>query len=156
MKRNTLIVCLFALLVGGCSYKGLVLYNWEGDQRVWPHFVDQVMVLAFWSPASIHSIEDMPALNALTHREGPVHLMSICSSPDRARAVKWMRKEKVVYEVVFDPDGALARKLSVSSFPTYILFDRLGEERERSTTIRNVFKWFDKERFHEEVSANYN
>ena len=152
MKRLLFSLSLVAT-VASCHPSALVLYNTRGNQRVYPHFIDQPMVLAFWRPDSIECIDDMAALNALTRREGSVYVMGVCSSDDQVRANKWMRKEGVRYEVISDPELRLARRLGVSSYPTYVLFDRRGRQVDRRTDVRTIHNWFDRDRWRERLEA---
>jgi hypothetical protein len=138
----------------GCASRAITLYTMQslegvgGEQRVYPYFIDQPMVIAFWDVDSIQSIEALPGLNTLARRDGPVHLVSVCVSKDRTRINKWIFREKVLFEVIHDPDERLARTLGVDSYPTYVFFDRSGREIDRRLEIQTVQNWFDRERWH--------
>lgn len=144
--RRVAVLGLAVAVLGGCRSPGLVLYNTRGEQRVWPYFVDQPMVLAFWNTSEIRCIEDLPGLNTLHLRESPVHLMGVVDG-DRLRANRWMRTMDVRFEVVYDAERRLAKRLRVRSYPTYVFFDREGNEIARSLTIRTIANWFDRERW---------
>ena len=104
----------------GCRTAGVPLVNATGggQQWVWPYFIDQPMVLAFWNTEELQCIEDLEGMKTLALREGPVHLVSVCSSADRIRINRWMEKENVRFTVIHDPDLKLAKRLEVKFFPT--------------------------------------
>ncbi|MEM7234595.1 MAG: TlpA disulfide reductase family protein [Planctomycetota bacterium] len=156
MKTLVSFAALLVVLLSSLSCatsKGLPLYTMPtanhmatgGQMRVFPFFIDQPTVLAFWSPDSLPAIEDLTPLNSLAHRRGPVRLVGICSSPERARANKWITKERVVFEMIHDPERKLARRLGVTTYPTYVFFDRQGQEIARQLDVRTIHNWFDRE-----------
>ncbi|MBN1443703.1 MAG: redoxin domain-containing protein [Planctomycetes bacterium] len=147
MKRRWLLTaCCLALWCGGCRSAGLALYDMRGNQWVYPYFIDQPMVLAFWNTEELQCIEDLEGMKTLAVREGPIHLVSVCSSADRLKINLWVQKENVRFTVIHDPDLKLANRLGVKFFPTYIFFDLHGREIDRSLTIRTIQNWFDRPR----------
>ena len=141
-----LLVALAVIAGAGCRSRGIVLYNTHGEQRVYPYFIDQPMVLAFWNASNVQCLDDLPALNTLHKRPGPVHVLGVASG-DRLEMNKWMRRMGVEFEVVYDSEEILARRLGVRSYPTYVYFGHTGGEITRSLTIRTIHNWFDRERW---------
>jgi thioredoxin-related protein len=46
-----------------------------------------------------------------------------------------------------DPQEKLAKRLGVTSYPTYIFFDTAGQEVQRYLNIQSAWKFFDLPRF---------
>ena len=151
MSRVICIVGLLALLsslVGCGSVEAIPLADTRGQQWVWPYFVGrQPTVVAFWDCDNIESIEAMPALNTLHDRDSGVQLVTVCVEPDRQRADRWLRKQRASFVVVLDPNEKLAKRLAVTSYPTYIYFNTRGEEVQRYLNIQSAWKFFDLPRF---------
>jgi len=146
VKRTILTLCVLSA-IGGCKSSPLVLYNTSGEQRVWPYFLDQPIVLAFWDTGNLECLECLTGLNTLSMRQGPIHLVGICTSSDRIKANRWMQKERVRFEVIHDPEEELGRRLGVTSYPTFIFFGKNGEEIDRRLKIGTIQNWFDRERW---------
>lgn len=152
--RNRWLVIVWTLTVllvpVGCRQTGgIVLYDVnKGDQWVWPYFAStQPTVLAFWNTEELRCIEDLSGINTLD-KMGVLHLVvSVCVSDDEVRIRKYCSQQGVEFPVLPDPEGRLARRLGVSAYPTYILFDKNGKEVERSTTIRTIDRWFEDEEY---------
>jgi hypothetical protein len=139
---------LFLAVAPGCGSSAIPLRDLDSHQWVWPYFVkEQPTVLAFWSVDELQCIKDMPALNALERREGVVQLVTVCTSRERLEIELWLRKEEARFLVLLDPDERLARRLRVTSYPTYIFFDMNGAEIARQNDVRTVHHWFDRERW---------
>lgn len=147
------VLCAAAVFLCGCAQRPLVLYTLPnlagpgGEQRVWPHFVDRPLVIAFWSVEEIESIDALEPLSTLHHRHGPVRLTTVCVSKDRMRIDRWIRKQNVDFEVLYDPGGSFARRLGVRSTPTFVFFDKNGHEIDRSYEVLTIHNWFDRARW---------
>ena len=138
------------LFASGCRSSGIALEDTRGRQWVWPYFAyRQPTVLAFWDCDNIESIEAMPALNTLSRRDTGVQLVTVCTEPNRGRADSWLRKQRAEFVVLLDPREELARKLGVSSYPTYVYCDIEGNEIGRYLNIRSAWKFFDLDEYRE-------
>ena len=148
VKRLLLVSAVVLVATTGCKTEGVILYDLEGSQWVFPYFTyDQPTVLAFWNTDEAQCLKDFPALNSLSHRDGSVQLITVCTSEDRRLIEKWLDYERCSFDVVLDPGRKLARRLKVTSYPTYIYFDMNGKEIGRYLNVATIHNWFDKKRW---------
>jgi hypothetical protein len=147
--------CLLgACLVAGCGGRAVPVYNLteKGQQRqwVWPYFLyEQPTVVAFWSTDEMDCYRNLPALGALDALPSSVQLVTVATGRDRLEIDRWIREKRIRYPVLLDLDQAIAHQAGVSSAPTFVYYDPLGQELERGQDIRVVRKWFDDPRWRE-------
>ncbi len=140
----------------GCAARPVSLVNItrDGDQWVWPFFLEgRPTVLAFWTTDEMQCMRDIPALKALDARESSVELVTVVTGRDRYEIDKWLRGQRIRYNVLLDLDERLARQLGIRDYPTFVYFDANGREIDRVTDIRLVHRWFDSPRWLERAGA---
>ena len=150
MRRTVLSMSLLLVVcAAGCKASPAIpLEDTRGDQWVWPYFAQrQPTVLAFWDCDNVESIEALPALNTLNRRESGVQLVTVCVERDRARANRWLLKQRASFVVVLDPEERLSRRLGITAYPTFVYYNTRGEEVQRYLNIQSAWKFFDLPRF---------
>lgn len=87
------------------------------------------VLLFFWATWCPHCNEAVPEINRM-HEEGrkygglQILALDFMESPEKVNA--FVSSKKVLYPVLLDRSGRVARKYKVVGIPTYILIDRNG------------------------------
>jgi thiol-disulfide isomerase/thioredoxin len=89
----------------------------------------RVVVVDFWASWCKPCRQSIPWLNALKARYGASGLTIIGVNVDAERrdADRFLRDVPIDFQVVFDPDGNIARQFKVQAMPTSYLIDRSGK-----------------------------
>jgi cytochrome c biogenesis protein CcmG, thiol:disulfide interchange protein DsbE len=88
----------------------------------------RVVIVDFWASWCKPCRQSIPWLNAMRARYGANGLTIIGVNVDAERrdADRFLRDVPIEFEVVFDPQGDLAREFKVQAMPTSYVFDRSG------------------------------
>jgi cytochrome c biogenesis protein CcmG, thiol:disulfide interchange protein DsbE len=99
----------------------------SGPLDLGPHR-GQVVVVDFWASWCKPCRESIPWLNVLKERYGASGLTIIGVNVDAERpdADRFMRDIPFSFDVVFDPDGNIARQFKLKAMPTTYVIDRSG------------------------------
>lgn len=89
----------------------------------------RVVVVDFWASWCKPCRQSIPWLNAMRERYGASGLTIIGVNVDaeRADADRFLRDVPIEFEVVFDPQGELAKQFKVQGMPSSYVFDRTGK-----------------------------
>jgi cytochrome c biogenesis protein CcmG/thiol:disulfide interchange protein DsbE len=92
------------------------------------HYRGSVVVVDFWASWCKPCRESFPWLNDLRARHGAHGLVIVGVNVDaeRGEAERFLRQYPADFQVVFDPEGRLAREFKVGGMPSSFLFDRDG------------------------------
>jgi cytochrome c biogenesis protein CcmG, thiol:disulfide interchange protein DsbE len=88
----------------------------------------RVVIVDFWASWCKPCRQSIPWLNAMRERYGASGLTIIGVNVDAERrdADKFLRDIPIEFEIVFDPNGELARHFKVQGMPSSFVFDRAG------------------------------
>ncbi len=91
----------------------------------------QVVMLNFWASWCGPCREEMPLLDAMSKKYGPMGftLYGINVDADTADAKKVLEKIKVTYPVLFDPESKLSELYKVEGMPFSVVIDKKGQVR---------------------------
>jgi len=89
----------------------------------------RVVIVDFWASWCKPCRQSIPWLNTLRERYGASGLTIIGVNVDAERrdADRFLRDVPIDFEIVFDPDGALAKQFNVQAMPSTYIFDRTGK-----------------------------
>jgi cytochrome c biogenesis protein CcmG, thiol:disulfide interchange protein DsbE len=89
----------------------------------------QVVIVDFWASWCKPCRQSIPWLNAMRERHGARGLTIIGVNVDAERrdADRFLRDVPIDFEVVFDPEGAHAKRFDLQAMPTSYIFDRTGK-----------------------------
>ena len=92
-------------------------------------FHGQVVVVDFWASWCKPCRESIPWLNQMRSRFASKGLVIIGVNVDanRADAERFLRDVPIEFEVVYDPEGKLARQFSLQGMPSTFVYDRDGK-----------------------------
>lgn len=92
------------------------------------NYRDQVVYLDFWASWCGPCLQSFPWLAQMheIYSEQGLRIVAINLDKDRKAADRFLKKVPAPFEIVFDPNGVLARKYKVSGMPHSFLFDRQG------------------------------
>lgn len=89
----------------------------------------RVVIVDFWASWCKPCRQSIPWLNAMSARYGASGLVVIGVNVDanRSDAERFLRDVPIDFEVVFDPDGVMAKQFKVQGMPSSYVFDRNGK-----------------------------
>jgi thiol-disulfide isomerase/thioredoxin len=89
----------------------------------------RVVIVDFWASWCKPCRQSIPWLNAMKTRYGEAGLTIIGVNVDAERrdADRFLRDFPIDFEVMFDPDGEVARHFKVQAMPTSYVIDRSGQ-----------------------------
>ncbi|HEX6637914.1 MAG TPA: TlpA disulfide reductase family protein [Steroidobacteraceae bacterium] len=89
----------------------------------------KVVVVDFWASWCKPCRQSIPWLNEMHSRYGNQGLVIVGVNVDasRADAERFLETTPIDFEIVFDPDGALARRYALKGMPSTFVFDRDGQ-----------------------------
>lgn len=116
------------------EYQGLVaplaihLNNAQGNKVEKNNYKGQVTIINFWATWCPPCVEEIPSLNRLKSKmKGlPFELISINYAEDKKTILEFMKKVKVDFPVLLDPDGNYAKKWNVITYPSTFVIDKNG------------------------------
>lgn len=93
------------------------------------HHRGKVVVVDFWASWCKPCRQSIPWLNEMHSRYGEKGLVIVGVNVDasRADAERFLESTPIEFEIVFDPDGALARRYALKGMPSTLVFDRDGK-----------------------------
>jgi thiol-disulfide isomerase/thioredoxin len=93
------------------------------------HHRGKVVVVDFWASWCKPCRQSIPWLNEMHSRYGNQGLVIVGVNVDasRADAERFLESTPIDFEIVFDPDGALARRYALKGMPSTLVFDRDGK-----------------------------
>ena len=102
----------------------------------------RVVIVDFWASWCKPCRQSIPWLNAMRDRYGAAGLdvIGVNVDAERADADRFMRDVPMNFEIVFDPDGALARQFKVKGMPSSFVFGRDGALIETHLGFRDAKK----------------
>lgn len=102
----------------------------------------QVVIVDFWASWCKPCRESIPWLNELRARYAAHGLVVIGVNVDaeRSDAEEFLREVPIDFEVVFDPQGELAKRFDLQGMPTSLVFDRAGNLVETRLGFRQAMK----------------
>lgn len=92
-------------------------------------FRGKVVVVDFWASWCKPCRQSIPWLNQMRARYAAQDLVIIGVNVDaeRAEAERFQREVPIDFQVVYDPQGALATQFKVQGMPSTFVFDRAGK-----------------------------
>lgn len=102
----------------------------------------RVVIVDFWASWCKPCRQSIPWLNTMRERYGATGLTIIGVNVDAERrdADRFLRDVPIDFEVVFDPNGELARQFKVKGMPSSFVFDRAGNMVETHVGFRDANK----------------
>ena len=102
----------------------------------------RVVIVDFWASWCKPCRQSIPWLNSMRERYGASGLTIIGVNVDAERrdADKFLRDVSIEFEIVFDPNGDLARQFKVQGMPSSYVFDRTGNLVETYVGFRDAKK----------------
>jgi len=102
----------------------------------------RVVIVDFWASWCKPCRQSIPWLNSMRERYGASGLTIIGVNVDaeRADADRFLRNVPIEFEIVFDPNGDLARQFEVQGMPSSYVFDRAGKMVETHLGFREAKK----------------
>jgi peroxiredoxin len=104
------------------------------------------VLLAFWATWCPPCHKAVPILNRI-HTESPsssgIHVLALDFMESEKKVSAFIASKKVVYPVLLDRRGRVARKYKVIGIPTYILLDREGKVLFREHDLPEIGKYLE-------------
>jgi cytochrome c biogenesis protein CcmG, thiol:disulfide interchange protein DsbE len=137
VSRRTAALLLAAVLIGGAAAAPAV----PGPLDLARHR-GRVVIVDFWASWCKPCRQSIPWLNSMRERYGASGLTIIGVNVDAERgdADRFLRDVPIEFEIVFDPDGVLARQFKVQAMPSSYIFDRTGKLVETHLGFRDARK----------------
>jgi len=102
----------------------------------------RVVIIDFWASWCKPCRQSIPWLNAMRARYGADGLDVIGVNVDvvRSDAERFMREVPIEFEIIYDPNGELAKQFKVQGMPSSYVFDRSGKMVQTHLGFRNAKK----------------
>jgi cytochrome c biogenesis protein CcmG/thiol:disulfide interchange protein DsbE len=102
----------------------------------------RVVIVDFWASWCKPCRQSIPWLNAMRQRYGAggLTIIGVNVDADRGDADRFLRDVPIDFEIIFDPEGQLARQFKVKAMPTSFVFDRAGKLVETHLGFRSAKK----------------
>jgi thiol-disulfide isomerase/thioredoxin len=126
----TLVCCSSAVLAAGAA-PDFTLKSSTGENIRLAEQRGQVVMLNFWASWCGPCREEMPLLDAMSKKYGPMgfSLYGINVDADTDDAKNVLEKIKVSYPILFDPESKLSDLYKVEGMPYSVLIDKKGQIR---------------------------
>jgi thiol-disulfide isomerase/thioredoxin len=100
----------------------------------------RVVVLDFWASWCAPCRRSIPWLNEMNAKYGKQGLVIVGVNVDKDRhdAEQFLREVPIDFEIIYDPDGALATRYQVEGMPSSYVFGRHGELAARHLGFQNA------------------
>jgi len=123
MKKTLLLAALLVWAPLTTADNSLNLLNYDG----------KVVVVDFWASWCVPCRRSFPWMNAMQDKYRGEGLVIIAVNLDRNAedAARFLEKYPAKFEIVYDPEGALAKEYGVEVMPSSIIIGRNGESIER-------------------------
>ncbi len=102
----------------------------------------RVVIVDFWASWCKPCRQSIPWLNSMRERysSSGLTIIGVNVDADRGDAERFLRDVPIDFEIVFDPQGNLARRFKVQAMPTSLVFDRTGKLVETHLGFRDAKK----------------
>lgn len=120
MKRYCHTLILFMLIVSRSATAD------DGFDQA--EFKGKVVVLDFWASWCVPCRRSFPWMNSMQEKYGDSGLVIIGVNldSDPAEANAFLQEYPAQFQIIYDPDGELAREYDVIAMPSSYIFDRDG------------------------------
>ena len=111
---------IIAILVCVCApAQSLDLSNYRG----------KVVIVDFWASWCVPCRQSFPWLNAMNEefRDDGLVILGVNTDVDAAEAEQFLEEFPATFEIIYDPEGELARDFEVVAMPSSYVFSRNGE-----------------------------
>jgi len=117
---NTLFLIIFSGLPGVSLGAGLDLSAHQG----------KVVIVDFWASWCVPCRRSFPWMNAMQakYEDQGLVIIAVNMDADGNEAADFLREYPADFEIVYDPDGELAREYDVIAMPSSYVFDRQGKQ----------------------------
>ncbi len=103
---------------------------------------EEPVLLVFWAswcPTCKHEVPKLNDLQARYHNNGlRIIGINVGMNDSRARAKKWIDKQKVTYPNIFDTKNTISRKYQVRGVPTVVIADKNGTIRFKNFGVPGI------------------
>ncbi|HEU5133508.1 MAG TPA: TlpA disulfide reductase family protein [Steroidobacteraceae bacterium] len=102
----------------------------------------RVVIVDFWASWCKPCRRSIPWLNTMRERYGAngLTIIGVNVDAERSDADKFLRDVPIEFEIVFDPNGELAKQFKVQGMPSSYVFDRTGKLVESFVGFRDAKK----------------
>ena len=123
MKKILLLATLLLWAPLASADSALNLSNYNG----------KVVIVDFWASWCVPCRRSFPWMNAMQDKYAADGLVIIAVNLDRNAedAARFLEKYPANFEIVYDPEGALAKEYGVEVMPSSIIIGRNGDSYER-------------------------
>ena len=123
MKKLLLLTALLVWAPLTIADNGLNLSNYDG----------KVVIVDFWASWCVPCRRSFPWMNAMQDKYAEDGLVIIAVNLDRNAedAARFLARYPAKFEIVYDPEGALAKEYGVEVMPSSIIIGQNGERIER-------------------------
>jgi thiol-disulfide isomerase/thioredoxin len=123
MKKILLLAALLIWAPLASADNALNLSNYDG----------KVLIVDFWASWCVPCRRSFPWMNAMQDKYAEDGLVIIAVNLNRNAedAALFLAKYPANFEIVYDPEGALAKEYSVEVMPSSVIIGRNGEQYER-------------------------
>jgi thiol-disulfide isomerase/thioredoxin len=104
----------------------------DGQNFVWSHYNNKVVLVKFWFTGCGPCIKDLPWLKELyeSNKDRGFAAIGVSADADASQLVEFIEREKIPWQTIHEPKqdpASNSLRYNVSSFPTYFLVDRAGK-----------------------------
>lgn len=137
-QKNQLIAALAALLVAVAApattadtAPGFALPDATGNTVTLADFEGQVVLINFWASWCGPCREEMPLLDQLSERYGPLGftMLGINVEEDSTLADRFLEGTPVDFPILYDRENSVSQLYDVIAMPTTVIVDRQGQVR---------------------------
>ena len=89
----------------------------------------QVVMINFWASWCGPCLQEMPLLEQIYQKYQPLGftLLGVDVEEDSNEAIKWLKKVKISFPILFDNENSVSDLYNVSAMPTTVIIDRHGK-----------------------------
>lgn len=93
------------------------------------NYKGQVIYLDFWASWCIPCKASFPWMNEMqqTYQEQGLKVITVNLDADKAHALEFLQAHPANFEVIYDPNGKIARHFNLPGMPSSMIFNRQGE-----------------------------